>query len=1148
MSGRLIAAAGRLPSTRSAAVQAARQYHHLPSGGLLRADAAVRATRRRMWFGGNAFHNAVIVRNASFARFLPKLAAKLIRVPAMAGGVTIAGLAWVQYQATQAGNYAWDVLTTAKDGVSGTAATLFDGAKGIADQTMRGWQNTKEQVELPEWMQKVLRLQEEVGTGKQGGGGPGGEEPPKQSRTGAAVAAGASAAAYGYEQSTEDDPRSEDEMAKDDQMMVLTKKMIEIRNILSKVGQSSTLTLPSIVVIGSQSSGKSSVLESIVGHEFLPKGSNMVTRRPIELTLINTPGIDAEYGEFPDLGLGKVSDFSSIQRTLTELNLAVPDSECVSDEPIRLSISSPNVPDLSLIDLPGYIQVVGQGQPLALKQKISELCDKYIQAPNVILAISAADVDLANSTALRASRRVDPRGERTIGVVTKMDLVDPVRGSSILNDKQYPLRLGYVGVVSRIPTTAGLFKKGNANLTSAIAKNENSYFSAHPLEFGPGADVSVGTTTLRKKLMHVLEQTMSASLQSTSDAIQQELEEATYEFKVQYNDRPLSAESYLAESLDAFKHSFKQFAGDFGRPQMHELLKNELDQRVLDLLAARYWNKPVHDLSIPIPEPDNLADLPKADPDSPFWHRRLDASTSSLTKLGVGRLATNVVATSIQSHIDRLINQSTFVNHPFAQQAITEAASSILNDRFYSTSDQVENCIKPFKFDIDMEDREWAHGREHVQGVLKKELDACEGAMKGLETTVGGRRKLKEVMTFVDKARKGDVIIEGESSSGAGGFSAALLAKGREAVFLRDRADIIKMRMLAVKSKQCANMKNKYHCPEVFLDAVASKLASTAVLFLNVELLSEFYYNFPRELDTRLGRHLSPEQIETFAREDPKIKKHLEVIRRKELLELVLEKMQSLRQLEGLERERAKQNKKPKASEKQKSGWGALSLSGVFSLKTTVLSGSNELPARPADCGFQTGVSPGPPKRKASASAAPKERQSKLAKEHNISAREEAEIKEAFALFSEPMDGEKEGVIPINDVRRAMVALNLGPTKPELKEFVSILDPDDEGYATYEPFLAICALKLHQRDDDATDEAHAAEVDEAFRLFTGGAEGTDTTLTLAHLKRVALTLKQDVDEALLKDMILEANGGAGVGKGVGRQDFEQVMRRAGAWK
>ncbi|PSR78829.1 dynamin family protein [Coniella lustricola] len=898
MSGRLLAA-GIVPlSTRRAAAlpeAAVRHYHRFrfPTGGLQRADAAIRATRQRMWFPANAFHNAVVVRNASFARFLPKLAAKFIRIPAMFGGLMIGGVAWIQYQAIQVSNSATEMYKNAKGVASETASGLFTGAKDIAGQIGRGWENTKDNVEMPEWMQKILRLQEDIGTGGEGGGPDPGKESPKYRK--AAAAASASASAF----TIVENDRDEEEIAKDDQMMILTKKMIEIRNILSKVGQSSALTLPSIVVIGSQSSGKSSVLEAIVGHEFLPKGSNMVTRRPIELTLVNTPDTKSEYGEFPDLGL-KTTDFTSIQRTLTDLNLAVPDTECVSDDPIRLSIYSPNVPDLSLIDLPGYIQVVGQNQPLQLKQKITELCDKYIQPPNVILAISAADVDLANSTALRASRRVDPRGERTIGVITKMDLVDPVRGAGILSDKQYPLRLGYVGVVTRAPSVQALFKKGTGgNLTTVIAKNENSFFSAHPLEFGEGSGSNVGTLNLRKKLMHVLEQTMSASLQSTHDAIRQELEEATYEFKVQYNDRPLSAESYLAESLDAFKHSFKQFTTEFGRPQMQEILKTELDQRVLDLLALRYWNKPITDLSPPPPEADTLADLPKSDPDNLYWHRQLDASTSALTKLGVGRMATSAVAGAVQSHVERLIAQSTFANHPFAREAITNAASNILNERFYSTSDQVENCVKPYKFEIDIEDREWSNGREHVSGVLKTELQACQGALASLENVVGGKRKLKEVMTFVDKCRKGDIPIEGEGRMGAGGFSAALLEKGREAVFLRDRADIINMRLLAVKSRQCKDLKNKYYCPEVFLDAAASKLAQTAVLFLNVELLSEFYYNFPRELDMRLGRHLSDDDIERFAREDPKIKRHLEVIRRKEMLELVLEKMESLRQFEG---------------------------------------------------------------------------------------------------------------------------------------------------------------------------------------------------------------------------------------------------------
>ncbi|EMT65202.1 hypothetical protein FOC4_g10011180, partial [Fusarium odoratissimum] len=188
-----------------------------------------------------------------------------------------------------------------------------------------------------------------------------------------------------------------------------------------------------------------------------------------------------------------------------------------------------------------------------------------------------------------------------------------------------------------------------------------------------------------------------------------------------------------------------------------------------------------------------------------------------------------------------------------------------------------------------------------------------------------------------------------------------------------------------------------------------------------------------------------------------------------------------------------------------------------------------------------------PPKRKApatSATAAPKARQSKLAKEHNVTAQEEGEIREAFSLFAEPMDGEKHGVLPIDDVKSALIALGVPPSShAELKEFISILDPENDGYATFEPFFAICALKFHTREHDS--DAHRAEVEEAFRLFTNGQDGP---ITLAHLRRVAAVLKEDVDEELLKDMILEANGGVGVARGVGVEEFDGVMKSAGVWR
>lgn len=234
----------------------------------------------------------------------------------------------------------------------------------------------------------------------------------------------------------------------------------------------------------------------------------------------------------------------------------------------------------------------------------------------------------------------------------------------------------------------------------------------------------------------------------------------------------------MAESLDSFKHSFMAFAEGFGRPQVREMLKAELDQRVMDILAQRYWNKPVEDLNPPMPEPDPLKDLPKADPESLYWRRKLDASSSMLTKLGIGRLATTVVAGALQNHVDSLLASSTFASHPGAHKQITDACTSILNDRFFSTSDQVENCIKPYKFEIEVEDPEWSKGRESVGKVLKEELRSCESAMKHVEDQVG-RRKLKDVISFIDKVRKGDVVLEGNGAGGAGGFSAALLERGK---------------------------------------------------------------------------------------------------------------------------------------------------------------------------------------------------------------------------------------------------------------------------------------------------------------------------------------------------------------------------------
>ena len=473
----------------------------------------------------------------------------------------------------------------------------------------------------------------------------------------------------------------------------------------------------------------------------------MVTRRPIELTLVHTPsdgkkGEPVEYGEFPALGLGKITNFEQIQRTLTDLNVAVPSDECVSNDPIDLRIYSPNVPDLTLIDLPGYIQIASMDQPDTLKEKIAGLCERYIREPNIILAVCAADVDLANSPALRASRKVDPLGLRTIGVVTKMDLVPPEQGAAILSGNRYPLHLGYIGVVCK---SSGKGARRGETTSEIVKRAEQDFFGANKDVFGQSSSLMVGTNTLRHRLMQVLESSMASSLHSITNAVQLELEEATYQFKVQYNDRRITAESYVAETVDALKARFRDFTAQFTRPQLRAKLKEMLEDKVMDVMEQLYWSDGRAS------ELGTLAADSKLKPENvePYWRYKLEAASSLLTKSGVGRDSTLLVADGLRALIDSLASGEPFSHHPRAAERIVAFAHDILRDRVGVTSDQVENCIKPYKYEVEVDDREWEVGRTKSAEMFEREIGMCEMKLKEIRQKVGGSRRLNNLITYM---------------------------------------------------------------------------------------------------------------------------------------------------------------------------------------------------------------------------------------------------------------------------------------------------------------------------------------------------------------------------------------------------------------
>ncbi|XP_049351794.1 dynamin-related protein 3B-like isoform X2 [Solanum verrucosum] len=280
----------------------------------------------------------------------------------------------------------------------------------------------------------------------------------------------------------------------------------KLQDIFAQLGSQSTIELPQVAVVGSQSSGKSSVLEALVGRDFLPRGSDICTRRPLVLQLLQTKrnpdGTDEEWGEFLHLPGKRFFDFNEIRWEIqAETAREAGGNKGVSDKQIRLKIFSPNVLDITLVDLPGITKVPVGDQPSDIEARIRTMIMSYIKLPScLILAVTPANSDLANSDALQIAGNADPDGYRTIGVITKLDIMD--RGTDARNfllGKVIPLRLGYVGIVNRNQEDIMM----NRSIKDALVAEEK-FFRSRPV-YSDLAD-RCGVPQLAKKLNQILVQ------------------------------------------------------------------------------------------------------------------------------------------------------------------------------------------------------------------------------------------------------------------------------------------------------------------------------------------------------------------------------------------------------------------------------------------------------------------------------------------------------------------------------------------------------------------------------------------------------------------------------------------------------------------
>ena len=195
----------------------------------------------------------------------------------------------------------------------------------------------------------------------------------------------------------------------------------------------------------------------------------------------HTPASVAEQGEwaeFHHMPGRKITDFRQVKQEIeNETARIAGNNKGINRQPINLKIFSPHVLNLTLVDLPGLTKVPIGDQPTDIEKQIRTLISEYIAKPNsIILAVSPANVDIVNSESLKLARYVDPMGRRTIGILTKLDLMDHgTNALDILSGRVYPLKLGFIGVVNRSQQDI----QSEKPLADAL-KNEAEFFRHHP--------------------------------------------------------------------------------------------------------------------------------------------------------------------------------------------------------------------------------------------------------------------------------------------------------------------------------------------------------------------------------------------------------------------------------------------------------------------------------------------------------------------------------------------------------------------------------------------------------------------------------------------------------------------------------------------
>eukprot|EP00917_Polyrhabdina_sp_WS-2016_P001105 GHVP01002196.1.p1 GENE.GHVP01002196.1~~GHVP01002196.1.p1 ORF type:complete len:754 (+),score=140.41 GHVP01002196.1:343-2604(+) len=480
------------------------------------------------------------------------------------------------------------------------------------------------------------------------------------------------------------------------------RKLVTLVDELRDAGVAKYIRLPRIAVVGTQSAGKSSVLESIVGLDFLPRGDGVVTRRPLELRLVHS---DCEAtAVFEDDGESEsITDFAYVKQRIAEkTDEKAGSNKGIVDVPIVLTIFAKSCPDLTLVDLPGVTRVPlkNSDQTDDIEMVTREMATRYAKDPRtIILAVVPANVDISTSDALQISRAVDPQGVRTVGVVTKIDLMEQgTDASRMLNGDDIHLRLGFVGVRNR-----GTKDVASAKSIISALEDEDEYFNNHPIYRRMNKEL-LGTRNLVSKLTTVLYKHIKKDLPQ----IKRELTEQQQEWmdKEERIGRgvPLeksSRDHFIWILVNDFTEIFSNtIRGKFDtridrygiraetvsgaeiRTIFYSLLIEESERQITDEISDEIIDKAVKNH-----EGDNLPGFPSADTFEHLLRPYLNQLPSPVFDC-LDQIQEKII------NFNFYISKSVFGRFPTLEEEITVGATEITNREYEKTKDILSSIVE----------------------------------------------------------------------------------------------------------------------------------------------------------------------------------------------------------------------------------------------------------------------------------------------------------------------------------------------------------------------------------------------------------------------------------------------------------------------